>query len=133
MRELTIEASPENLNDVTNIVCEELEAVRCPPKLQMQISLAVEEIFINIACYAYSPATGNAVIRISIDDAVVIRFEDTGKPYNPLETPSPDITLPADEREIGGLGVFMVKHLMDEVAYSYENGKNILTVTKKIP
>ncbi len=133
MKELMIEAKTENLDAVLDFISAELEAVSCPMKLQMQIAIAVEEIFVNIAHYAYNPETGGAVIRVAVDGAAVqIEFEDMGRPFNPLENETPDITLSADEREVGGLGIFMVKKMMDTVEYRHENGKNILAVKKTI-
>ncbi len=90
----------------------------------------MEEIFVNIASYAYSPGNGNAVIFISVTDQIVIRFEDTGKPYNPLAKPEPDLDKPLMDRDIGGLGVFLVKKLMDNVEYTRVGNKNVLVMTK---
>ena len=131
MKELSIEAKTENLNEVLAFIASELEAAGFPIKLQTQISIAAEEIFVNIAHYAYNPEVGGVVIRISIDGNVTIEFEDRGKPYNPLEKANPNINVPLEEREIGGLGVFMVKQIMDNVKYKYKDGKNILTIEKK--
>jgi anti-sigma regulatory factor (Ser/Thr protein kinase) len=132
MKELKIEAKIENFDAVSDFLNAELEAADCSMKLAMQITMAAEEIFVNIAHYAYAPETGEAVIRVRVSDEAVIEFEDCGKAYNPLEKDDPDITLGADERQIGGLGIFMVKKSMDSVNYRYENGKNILTLTKRI-
>ena len=130
MKELAIEAKIENLDAVLDFVGAELEAADCPMKAQTQIAIVVEEIFVNIAHYAYGSETGGAVIRVAAGDEVAIEFEDKGKPYNPLEKDDPDITLAAEEREIGGLGVFMVKKMMDTVEYRREDDKNILTIKK---
>jgi anti-sigma regulatory factor (Ser/Thr protein kinase) len=130
MKELQIEARVENLDEVLTFVLDELDAQ--PVKLQALISTAVEEIFVNIASYAYHPNIGEAVIRLGLNGKVVIEFEDKGIPYNPLEKTDPDITLSAEERDIGGLGIFMVKNLMDSIEYRYENNKNILTISKVI-
>ena len=132
MRELVILAVMENLDKVTEFVGEELYAADCHPSLQMQIIIAVEEIFVNIAHYAYKPETGGAVIRVTVGDEISIEFEDEGRPYNPLKNPDPDITVKAEERKIGGLGIFMVKEIMDAVEYRYEKGKNILRIKKAI-
>jgi len=132
MKEIHVEAVTENLDTILEFMNGELEASGCPMKLQMQMNIAAEEIFVNIASYAYKPETGVAVVRVSARDMVVIEFEDSGKPYNPLENEDPDISLSADERQVGGLGVFMVKQFMDEVDYRYEGGKNILTLKKLI-
>ncbi len=135
MSELRIEATKENLDDVLMFIDEELEKLDCSMKIQMQIDLSVEEIFINIASYAYYPDTGMAFISFESENdgsIVLISFTDTGVPYNPLEKEDPDITLTSEERQVGGLGIFLVKKNMDEVYYKYENGNNVLTMKKKI-
>jgi len=132
MKELSIEARLKNLDTVQSFVAEELGLSGCSLKQQMQISVAVEEIFVNIVSYAYKPAFGGATIRVWADQDVCIEFEDSGKPYNPLETKTPDITKGAIEREIGGLGVFMVKSVMDTLEYKYVDGKNVLLMRKKL-
>ena len=104
-------------------------------KAQMQIDVALEEIFINIANYAYQPGKGPATVRVDVTDnplTVTITFVDHGIPYDPLAKDDPDVTLPADEREIGGLGIFMVKQSMDDVIYEYRDGHNILTIKKAL-
>ena len=135
MKELDIEARAENLEEVIQFVDQELETAECPIKAQMQIEIAVEEIFVNIANYAYNPDTGSAVIRIEVtDDPVSVKlvFIDNGVPYDPLAKKDPDITLSAEERDIGGLGIFMVKKNMDEIHYEYKDGQNILTLIKNL-
>ncbi len=104
-------------------------------KKQMEIAVAVEEIFINIAHYAYAPETGKAKVRVEKAEdggAVAITFTDRGVPYNPLAKQDPDINVSANEREIGGLGIFMTKKLMDELAYEYRDGQNHLTLKKNL-
>ena len=131
--ELEIDALTENLAQVQAFVDEHLEAAGCPFKVQMQVGIAVEEIFINIASYAYAPGTGKATIRVEVlkDPSLVnITFIDRGIPYDPLAKQDPDITLPADERDIGGLGIFMAKEIMDDEHYEYKDGQNIFTLTK---
>lgn len=132
MKELIIEAKTENLNAVLDFVANELEAADCPMKLQTQIAIAVEEIYVNIAHYAYNPTVGGAVIRITVGDEIIIEFEDQGKPYNPLIKDDPDITARAEEREIGGLGIYMVKNMMDTVEYRHEDNRNILLIKKTV-
>ena len=135
MKELVIEARRDNLNEVLAFVDEELEKLDCPIKTQMTIDIAVEEIYINIASYAYRPGTGNAVIRMEVEEdplAVMLTFIDSGMPYNPLAKEDPDITLSAEERQIGGLGIYMVKKSMDDVSYKFEDGKNIFSIKKLI-
>ncbi|MBQ9361530.1 MAG: ATP-binding protein [Lachnospiraceae bacterium] len=133
--EIRIEALTENLQAVLAFVDGHLEEMGASMKAQMQIDVAVEELFVNIAHYAYAPDTGTAVIQVETDhdnDQVSITFTDTGKPYNPLEKPDPDVTLSAEERDIGGLGIFMVKKSMDDMRYEYKDGQNILTITKRL-
>lgn len=132
MKELIIDATIDNLDEVLDFINAELEEKNCPLKLQTQIDIAVEEIFANIANYAYNPDVGGAVIRISTGDDIVIEFEDKGKPYNPLEKIDPDIEKHAAERQVGGLGVFMVKQIMDMVEYEHVGNKNILIIKKVV-
>ena len=133
MKELIIDALTENLDAVIAFVTEQLETVDCPMKAQMQIEVAVEELFVNIAHYAYAPNTGSATIRTEITaDTAEITFIDSGVPYDPLAKPDPDVTLSAKERQIGGLGIYMVKKSMDDMRYEYRDGKNILTIVKKL-
>ena len=128
--ELLIDAKLDNLGVVLDFVNAQLGS--CPQKTKNQISIAVEEIFANIAHYAYEHATGGAVVRVAVDGDFFIEFEDTGAAYDPLSAKEPDTSLPAAEREIGGLGIFMVKNIMDSVEYRRESNKNILTMRKKM-
>ena len=137
IKELTVNATVENIPVVTAFVEEHLEQYNCPQKAQMQIDIAIDELFSNIAQYAYGkpPAEGKATVRVEVTKeplSVIITFIDNGKPYDPLAKADPDITLATEEREIGGLGIFMVKKTMDEISYEYKNGQNILTIKKKI-
>lgn len=135
MKELTIAATVENIEKVTDFVNEQLEALSCPMKAQMQIDIAIDELFGNIAHYAYNPDVGDVTVRVEVTDnplAVTITFIDKGVPYDPLKNEDPDITLSADEREIGGLGIYMVKKTMDGIKYEYKDGQNILTIIKDI-
>jgi sigma-B regulation protein RsbU (phosphoserine phosphatase) len=132
VKKLEIRASLENLDMVLNFINTELEQRGCPQDIQGKIEVAVEEVFVNIVNYAYSPGVGDAVIFISAADKTVIRFEDTGKPYNPLDKPEPDLDKPLMERDIGGLGVFLVKKLMDNVEYTRIENKNVLVMTKEL-
>ena len=135
MKELTIEASVDNLPQVLAFLEEMLEAAGCSMKVQMQIAVAAEEIFVNIAHYAYAPGTGPATVRAEIagEPAVLtLTFIDRGVPYDPLAKEDPDVTLSAEEREIGGLGIFMTKQIMDDEAYAYRDGQNVLTLKKKL-
>ena len=133
MSQLTIDALQENLPAVSAFVEEALEAMDCPMRVQMAVSVAVEEIFINIASYAYPSGTGSAEIVLMPAEGrsgVMITFTDSGIPYNPLARLDPDTTLSAEERQIGGLGIFMVKKSMDGMTYRRDGGRNILTITK---
>ena len=131
--ELTIDARMEGLDDMMAFVDGHLEEYGCSPKAQMQIDVAVEEIFVNIASYAYTPETGPATVRLDIRDGVAfITFIDSGTPYDPLAKPDPDVNLSAEDRPIGGLGIFLVKKSMDSVSYNYESGKNVLRLQKRI-
>ena len=135
MKELTLAATVENIETVTEFVKAQLELIDCPIKVQMQIDIAIDELFGNIAHYAYNTEVGNATVRVEISEAplaVIITFIDNGVPYDPLGKDDPDITLSAEEREIGGLGIYMVKKSMDEITYEYKDGQNILKIKKNI-
>ena len=132
MKELTIEVTTENLEAAREFIDTELQAADCPAKTRAQITLAFEEIFVNIAHYAYQPRSGDVVIRVAVGDEVVLEFEDGGKPYNPLKKNNPDISAGAEERPVGGLGIFMAKNVMDDMEYRHENNKNILVVRKAL-
>ena len=135
MKELTVEAKVENIDTVTDFVNAALEEYSCSMKAQTQIDIAIDELFGNIARYAYHPEVGEATVQVEMEEdtpVVTVTFRDQGTPYNPLESPDPDVTLSAEEREIGGLGVYLVKKSMDEVVYEYQDGQNILRVRKKI-
>ena len=133
MKELTIAATVKNIGTVTDFVNEHLESYDCPMKAQMQIDIAIDELFGNIAHYAYNPETGDATVRVEVVEdplSVIITFIDNGMPYDPLAQSDPDITLSAEEREIGGLGIYMVKKTMDDITYEYKDGQNILKIKK---
>lgn len=135
MAEITVKAEVDNLHQVFDFIHEKLDELDCPPRALMQIDLAVDEVFANISNYAYNPEVGEATIRFEIVEdplSVIITFEDGGIPYNPLEKEDPDVTLSAEEREIGGLGIYLVKQNMDEVEYEFKDGHNILTIKKDL-
>ena len=135
MKEITVPATLENVETVTEFVNEQLNALRCPPPVRTQVDIAIDEVFSNIVRYAYSPEEGPATVRVEAAEeprCVVITFIDHGKPYNPLTTAAPDTTLSAKQRRIGGLGVYMLKKTMDDIAYAYTDGMNILTICKKL-
>ena len=133
-RELTLPAQTERLPEVLAFVEEQLEEADCPMKAQMQISVATEEVYVNIASYAYAPGSGMATIRLELtqEPAVVLTFIDSGIAFNPLEKEDPNVNLPAEERQIGGLGIFMTKKTMDEVRYERAGDRNVLTLIKRI-
>jgi len=129
MEILTVPAQIENLEEVMSFAGSVAQDARLDVKQIINVCIAVEEVFVNIAKYAYTSGAGEVTISASVDSGkLIIEFADSGTPYNPLAKADPDVTLPADEREIGGLGIFMVKKLMDDVVYRYEDGKNILTI-----
>lgn len=131
MSERIYQASDEFLYDALGFVEEELEKMDCPLKIIMQITVCVEEVFVNIAHYAYGDGTGSMKLSVSAyDGGVEIEFRDWGIPFDPLAREDPDITLSAEERDVGGLGIYMVKQSMNDVAYRYEEKQNILTLKK---
>ena len=133
MKEITVPAAPDSVETVTAFVNEQLDAIHCPLPVRTQVDIAVDEVFSNIVRYAYGPEKGSATVRTDVTDeplSMTITFIDRGKPYNPLTTAAPDTTLPARQRRIGGLGVFILKNTMDDIAYEYRDGMNILTIRK---
>ena len=131
----TFPAKTESLPDILGFVEETLEGFECSMKIQMAVCVAIEEVFVNVAHYAYGGGEGDMTLGIGYDEdsrTVTFRMTDKGVPFDPLQKPDPDITLSAEDREIGGLGIFITKKTMDSVSYAYENGENILTMTKKI-
>ena len=135
MKELNVLANVDNIDEVMEFVTEEIEKLNCSIKVQTQIETAVEELFVNIAHYAYKPDEGPATVRVEVENdppAISITFIDQGVPYDPLAKADPDVTLSAEERQIGGLGIFMVKESMDDIDYEYKDGKNILHIRKLI-
>ena len=135
MKEITVDAKIDSMNEVLAFVDAELEALDCPMKAQAQIDVAIDELFSNIAFYAYHPDTGPATVRVEVEEdplAVIITFLDNGMPYDPLSAKEPDTTLSAEDRPVGGLGVLIVKKSMDDVSYEYKDGQNILTIKKNL-
>lgn len=133
---LIIEAKTDKLDQVLNFIRIRLEKQKCPVRILRQIEVAAEEIFVNIARYAYESGVGDAGIQVEVEQdplRVAITFMDHGVPYDPLQNEDPDMALSAEERQIGGLGIYMVKKSMDDVCYDYQDGKNILTIRKNIP
>lgn len=135
MKELTLGATVENISRVTEFADEFLEELDCPLKSRMQLDIAIDELFGNIARYAYEGKEGEATVRLvwcEKDGTVELSFIDRGIPFDPLKQEEPDITLSAEERAIGGLGIHMVRKNMDGMEYEYEQGQNRLTIRKKI-
>ncbi|MGN0166703.1 MAG: ATP-binding protein [Acetatifactor sp.] len=135
MNELILEAKTENLDEVLTFVGRHLKEKGCVMRTQVQIIVAVEELFVNISRYAYQSGTGRVTIRMEAyenPDTVSITFIDSGVPFNPLAKEDPDITLSAEERPIGGLGIYMVKKSMNDISYEYRDGQNILCMKKNI-
>ena len=133
-RELTVEALVKNNKDVVSFVDDELSHVGVSDSVRVDIKTVVEEIFLNIAGYAYEGGAGEATVKMELDEGnknVTLTFIDSGKEFNPLSKKDPDIYLPIEERPIGGLGILMVKKLTDSVSYQRADGKNFLTVSKK--
>ena len=132
---ISMEALLSNLERALSFVDEALEQLDCPMKRQMQVDLAVEEAFVNVANYAYGDKTGPVTLSVdAVEESgeVRITLTDGGMPFDPLQQADPDLSLPAEERQVGGLGIFMVKKNMDRVEYVYADGKNILTMYKRI-
>ena len=132
MNQITIKANAKNLDFVFSKLDEVLNNYNPPMKFKLQLELVVEELFVNLCSYSYEDE-GELVIQYSVEEnplRIIIRFIDNGIPFNPLEKESPDLSLSADKREIGGLGLTIVRKNVDELEYKYENNQNILTVTK---
>jgi anti-sigma regulatory factor (Ser/Thr protein kinase) len=134
---MTVKAGLDNLSRVLACVDEELETAGCSMKTQMQVDIAVEEMFVNIANYAYAPGEGDADVCVETEETdggkrIRITLADQGKPYDPLMQEAPDVSLPAEKRKIGGLGIFMARKNMDDMTYEYRDGRNILTMFKRI-
>ncbi len=135
MQKLTLDATVENVAKATEFVEEQMEAFGCSMKLQSQINIAVDELFVNIASYAYQDKTGQATVCVEKEGdppEVTITFIDSGIPYNPLEQKEPDVHLNINDRKAGGLGIYIVKKMMDSMSYEYKDKHNVLTIKKKL-
>ena len=136
MREMTVNATPEQIEQVVDFVNEQLDTLGCSDEVRIDVDVAVDELLGNIVQYAYGPEAGTVTVCVHAEEdplAVVITFLDSGAPFNPLAEERPNTTsLPAKERPLGGLGLFLVKELMDELTYCYRDGHNVLTVRKAL-
>ena len=135
MKEITVDATIENMDTVTAFVDDFLDQIACPMKSRIQINIVIDEIFGNICHYAYKDSIGAITVRVESGNtpkAVFLTFTDNGIPYNPLDTEDPDITLSSEERKIGGLGIYLVKKNMDEMKYEYVNQQNRLWMEKRL-
>ena len=133
--EIRLRAEVKNLPEVIRFIERKMKDEGCSMKVRMQVQLAVEEIFVNIANYAYLPGSGDVSVSMEITGdpaSAVITFVDQGTPFDPMLKESPDVTLPADKRKIGGLGIFTVKQFMDDVQYEYRDNSNVLTIWKAL-
>ena len=133
IEKIVIEARRENLDQVLGFMDAHLERRDCPMKVMLQLDIAVEELFVNIANYAYGDQVGQAVIQLQEEhdpEGISITFIDEGMPFDPLAKSDPDVTLGAMDRSVGGLGIYMVKKSMDDMKYRYEDNRNILTIRK---
>ena len=135
MNKLTVPAKIENLQKVMDFLGDQLDSVDYVMKARLQLELSIEEAYVNIVNYAYELEEGEVIICCNVDESplkVTMQFIDYGKPYNPLKNQDPDISLNAEENEIGGLGIFLIKKNVDDISYKYHDGKNILTIQKKL-
>lgn len=127
---LTVSAKNEKLDEIIDFISEnvQIEGVKPPKKRIMQIQLATEEVFVNIANYAYKDIIGDVTVKVYEEpkSKSVIEFIDNGRPFNPLTMESPDTMIPVEDRDVGGLGIFLVKKMVNEVKYNFLDGKNIL-------
>ena len=135
--ELEVTAVPKNLREVFDFVTEELKKRTDDKKFLRQIKLVVEEIFLNISSYAYHPDVGKTKIAVRVEgDPVPVRviliFKDSGQPFDPLSESQPDLDADLDERPVGGLGIFLVRNTVDGIQYEYQDGQNVLTITKEV-
>lgn len=135
MQQITVDAIDENLSAVNDFIHQTVAPFNPSDAVMLKVDLAVEELFVNIAHYAYAPATGSVTIGCSVTESpatLCISLTDSGMPYNPLERKDPDITQKLEEREIGGMGIFLTKQYMDDISYNYTEGKNTITIQKKL-
>lgn len=130
----SFDAEEKNLDQVLSFLQEELEKLCCPEHMIQQLCIAMEELFVNVALYAYPEKTGKAELELNVlpEHTLELVLRDHGIPFNPMAQEDPDVTLPPEERRIGGLGIYMVKQYMDEVQYRCEDQQNILMMRRRI-
>ncbi len=134
MKECVLEAKIDNIYKLADFLEEQLSKLKVSMAEDMKINLVMEELFVNIANYAYAPKTGICTIRAEVfpeENAIALTFIDRGIPFNPLKRKDPDVTLSAKERRVGGLGIYMAKREVDEIIYRREGGQNILWLKKR--
>ena len=137
MQSANIPASMENLPRVMSLTGRFLKEAGCGEDDRRHIEISVEEIFTNIASYAYKTKEGTVWMEWDVrktgetQKEIVIRFQDEGVPYDPFARKNPDLTLPIEDRPVGGLGVYMVKQCMDNAEHCYENGRNVTVIKKR--
>lgn len=132
---LTLEADIHNLPELLSFIGRYVQNMEYNHEKKKQLDISVEEIFVNIASYAYPSGSGKVTVSAEYTadtSEITVTFIDDGIPYNPVSSKDPDITLYADKRQIGGLGIFMVKNMMDKLSYEYKCGQNIFKITKKL-
>lgn len=129
-----LKADIENLEDALNPILNAVEMADGDPKIAFKVHLSLEELISNVMLYAYAPETGDVTLsyEIDADKVLAVTIIDEGKPFNPLEAETPDVTLAATDRKIGGLGIFLAKKTMDEITYRRENNQNLLIVKKRL-
>ncbi|MBQ3925024.1 MAG: ATP-binding protein [Firmicutes bacterium] len=135
MTEITKEAALANLPHIMKWLDDALESIGCPNKAHMQIDVAADEILGNIVSYAYPDKAGNVTVKFEHQDdpgLLSLTFIDQGVPFDPLTVADPDTTLGPEERGIGGLGIFLIKKMMDNVSYEYKDGSNVLSISKSL-
>jgi anti-sigma regulatory factor (Ser/Thr protein kinase) len=135
MHKLILTAKIENLNKVFDFLDAQLSSLAYNMKAKLQLELSIEEAYVNISKYAYTSDKGEVEILSSVDEdplQITVQFVDSGIPYNPLKTEDPDLCTDTEEKELGGLGIFLIKKNVDNIKYKYHNGKNILTLQKKL-
>ncbi|MBQ6118347.1 MAG: ATP-binding protein [Clostridia bacterium] len=135
MAQMTFPATLENIEAATDFMNGILESADCPMRTQMKLAIALDELMSNVARYAYAPGTGDVTVSVEVLEdpkRAVITLTDSGVPYDPLQKEDPDVTLSAEERGIGGLGIYIVKQSMDGMTYEYRDGQNVLTIVKNI-